>query len=196
MERLDTQTIDMDKVMLKVNRGDFTDLILRGKVLGMANLEPSGLDQGRILDVVTMSEMVTVGVNMERRLSQRIWQGVVTIANQFPGLDVQIATGQKDADTGTLCPALDSDVKDYNLADLDNNIVTYLAMLEYYLFHNAETMALDPVQWVIAMRPDLWGELTAIWPCAYNTNKCASAIVPTNSQVVIDGRENLSLIHI
>ena len=190
MERLDTQTIDMDKVMLKVNRGDFTDLVLRGKVLGMANLEPSGLDQGRILDVVTMSEMVTVGVNMERRLSQRIWQGVVTIANQFPGLDVQIATGQKDADTGTLCPALDSDVKDYNLADLDNTIVEYVSMLEYYLFHNAETMGLDPVQWGIAMRPDLWQELTAIWPCAYNTNKCASAVVSTDSQVFIDGREN------
>lgn len=190
LERLDTQTIEMDNVMLKVNRGDFTDLVLRGRVLGMANLEPSGLDQGKILDIVTMSEMVGVAVQMERRLTQRLWQGTVAIANQFPGLDAQIATGQKDADTGTLCPALDSDVKDYNLQSLGNNIVEYLAMLEYYLFYNAETMGLAPVSWVIVMRPDLWQELTAVWPCAYNTNKCASAVVSVDSQVFIDGREN------
>lgn len=192
MERVDTQTVEMDKVMLKVNRGDFTDLVLRGKVLGLTGLEPSGLDQGRILDVITMSEMVTAAVNVERRLSQRIWQGVVTIANQFPGLDVQIATGQVDAVTNTLCPALDSDVKDYNLAAMGNNIVEYVSMLEYYIYHNALTMGLDPATWVFVMRPELWFELTAIWPCAYNTNKCSNAIVPTNSQVFIDGRENTS----
>jgi hypothetical protein len=61
--------------------------------------------------------------------------------------------------------------------------------MEWYLFNNAETMGLNPVEWVVCMRPDLWFELTSIWPCAYNTNKCATA-VETNSTVFLDGREN------
>lgn len=191
LARRDTQTIDMDHVMRKVNRGDFKDLVLRGSVLGLSGLEPSGMDQGRILDIVTMSEMVGTAVQMERVLSTQIWQGVTTVVNQFPGLDVQIATGQKDADTGTLCPALDSDVKNYNYAAIGSSIVEYLSMLEWYLRYNAMTMGLEPVQWVLATTPGLWYELTAIWPCAYNTTKCTVAQT-TNSTTFIDGRENIA----
>lgn len=194
MIRRDTNTIEMDRVMLKINRGDFTDLVLRGKVLGLNNLEPSGLNQGDILNVITMSEMVTAAVQLERKLNQQIWQGVTTVANEFPGLDVQIATGQKDADTNTLCPALDSDVKDFAYDDVcagGRSIVEYLSQLEWYLKYNAMTMGLDPVKWVIVMRPELWYELTACWPCQYNTNKC-SPHVDTNSTVFIDGRENVT----
>jgi hypothetical protein len=191
MIRRDTNTIEMDKVMLKVNRGDFTDLVLRGSVLGLTGLEPSGLNQGQILDIITMSEMVSVGVRTERELVKQLWQGSRAVANQFPGLDAQIATGIKDTDTGVLCPSLDSDVKNYNFAALSSSIVEYVSTLEWYLNNNASKMGLDPVSWVIVMRPDLWQELTAIWPCAYNTNKCSSA-VGANSTVFIDGRENVS----
>ena len=188
--RYDTQEIEMDKIMLKVNRGDFTDLVLRGRVLGLSGLEPSGLNQEKILDIVTMSEMVGTAVQAERDLSSQLWTGTFGTSNQFPGFDSQIATGQKDADTGTTCPALDSDVKDYNYAQLDNSIVTYVSMLEWYLRFNARTMGLEPATWVVAMNPNLWQELTAIWPCAYHTNRCAPAVEPTDSQVFIDGREN------
>jgi len=189
MLRRDTNTIEMDKVMLKLNRGDFTDLVLKGRLLGLTNLVPSGLTEADVLDVITKAEMVIVGVNTERSLSRQIWQGVRTVGTEFAGLDVQIATGQVDADSGVTCPALDSDVKDYNLADLGTGIVEMLSSMEMYLFNNAETMGLNPVNWVVSMRPDLWAELTAIWPCAYNTNKC-SAVVGANSTVFIDGREN------
>jgi len=189
LARRDTNTIEMDKVMLRVNRGDFTDLILNGELFGMTGLEPSGLNQSQVLSVVTMAEMVGVGVQIERLLSTQLWQGTMAVANQFPGLDVQIATGQVDKHTNTACPALDSDVKSYNYADLDASIVTYLSQLEWFLRYNATTMGLDPVQWVIVMRPDLWYELTAVWPCAYHTNRC-SPVADTNSTVFIDGRDN------
>ncbi|MHC4748343.1 MAG: hypothetical protein ACYTFW_00580 [Planctomycetota bacterium] len=187
--RFDTNTIDIDDVMLRINRGDFTDLILRGQVLGLENVAPAELDQNGILNIVTKSEMVGVGVAFERELNRQIWQGSFAVANEFPGLDAQIATGQKDADTDVLCPALDSDVKNYNYNMLSASIVTYLSTLEWYLKHNAMTMGLDPVQWVIVMRPELWFELTAMWPCAYHTTKC-SPQVDTSSTVYIDGREN------
>lgn len=192
--RFDTPTIDMNDVMLRLHRGDFTDLMLQGRILGLTDLVPSGLDESSVLNVVTAAEMVTVGVATERALTTQLWQGTWGTANQFPGLDFQIATGHVDAETNTLCPAVDSDVKDFAYADVcgtTRSIVEYLSMLEYYLTNNATTMGLDPVKWVIVMRPQLFYELTACWPCQYNTNKCATAI-DSNAigGVVIDGRDN------
>lgn len=192
MVRYDTQTIEMDKVMLKLHRGDFTDLVLRGRVLGLTNLPPSGMNEGQILNVITMSEMVGAAVRAERNLSTQIWQGDWGTSNQFPGLDSQIATGIKDAETGTLCPAADSDVKDFALSPVGGtarSIVEYLSSMEWYLRNNAMTMGLDPVDWVIAMRPELWFEVSSVWPCQYHTNKCASSVIQT-STVFVDGREN------
>jgi len=189
MIRYDTNTIEMDKVMLKLNRGDHTDLRLRGSVLGLTNLEPSGLSQDQILNVYTMSEMVTVGVNFERELTRQTWQGVVTATNEFPGLDVQIATGQVDADTNTACPSLDSDVKDFAydlLGGTGRDIVEYLTMLMYYLEYNALRMGLSPVNFAVVMRPQMWQELSEVWPCAYNTNKCSSNNALTNVTVMGD----------
>jgi len=188
--RRDTNTIDIEDTIMRLHRGDFTDLTLRGRLLGLSGLEPGGMNEGQVLDIVTMSEMVNVAVRTERRLLRLIWQGVITNQWEFPGLDVQIATGQSDADTGVLCPALDSDVKDYNYAALGVNIVTYLSQLEWYLHHNAERMGLMPVEWVVAMRPDLWYELTAVWPCAYNTNRC-EPVLGQQAEVFVDGRENV-----
>ena len=195
-----TGTIEFDKVMLKVNSGVNTDLALRGRLLGLGDLGPGGLSEADALSIVTMSEMVQTGVRIERKLNKTSWQG--TPANntagggykEFPGLDAQIATGQIDAETGAACLALDSDVKDFNLNPVGGSspsIVEYLSMLEFFLSFNAEKMGLDPVTWVYVMRPELWFELSAIWPCQYNTNRCASAVIGS-STVFIDGRENVA----
>ncbi len=197
----DTQTIEWDKVMLQLHSGVNTDLTLRGKLLGLDNLDPSALSEADVLNIVTMAEMVGVGVQLERINSRLLWRG--NPANNTagggykepPGLDRQIATGQVDADTNTACPALDSDVKSFLLALVNAgnpNIVEHVSMLEFYLNYNAERMGLDPVEWVIAMTPGLWQELTEVWPCQYNTNRCASAVIGAASQVFIDGRENIA----
>lgn len=190
MLRRDTQTIEMDKVMLQINRGDTRDLMLRGQVLGLQGMNPSGLNQDQILNVITMSEMVQTAVNTERALNTGIWQSTVAGNWGWPGLDAQIATGQVDANTNTACPALDSDVKEFAYNDVCGttlDIVEYLSMLEYYLFNNAETMGLQPVRWVLVMRPQLWHELSACWPCKYMTNRCMTANVGANVAVVNDG---------
>jgi hypothetical protein len=191
-----TQTIDFDDVMLQLHAGVTTELAIRGRLLGMGDVSPSGLSESDVLNIYTMAEMVTVGVNIERLLTQQMWVG--NPANntagggykEFPGLARQIATGQVDADTGTTCPALDSDVKNFNYNDVCGtgpDIVEYLAQLEFYLTYNATQMGLDPASWAIVMRPDLWFVLSECWPCAYNTNRCASAVLGT-SQVTIDGQ--------
>lgn len=195
MTRRDTQTIEFDKVMRRANRSDFTDLRLRGRVLGLTNLEPRGLNERQILNIITMSEMVTAGVNAERKLVKEMWQGTFGVATEFPGLDDQIVTGHVDAETGVTCPAVDSDIKDFDFDDVEGggrSIVEYLSMLEWMIFFNAERMGLAPFTAAIAMRPELWQVLTEVWPCQYNTNKCASAVLGDASRVVIDGRENIA----
>lgn len=188
----DTNTIEFDKVMLQVNRGVTTDLTLRGRLLGMTDMNPQGLSDSDVLDIVTAAEMVKVGMLMQRGnnsgsvgLNRQLWQGA--IANntsgggykEFPGLDAQIATGQVDANTGVACDAMDSDVKDFNFNNIDgtdgNDIVEFLSMVEFFEVKGASDMGLDPVEWILALRPEAWQELTAIWPIAYNTNRGASA---------------------
>jgi len=174
MTRRDTNTIDIGHTMLQWNRGDTRDLVLRGRVLGMTNLEPAGMSEADILNVITQSEMVGAAVQAERKLSKDIWQGTIA-AGTGPGFDVQIATGQKDADTGTLAPALDSDIKNFNydmVGGTGRDIVEYLSSMMYYLQYNAEHMGLDPVSWVLVMRQELWFELSAVWPCTYLANRC------------------------
>jgi hypothetical protein len=198
----DTQTIEADQVMLRRNRGDFTDLILRGAFLGDTGFTPGGLDESQFLSVVTKSEMVNAAVQLERLLSTLIWTGNPANNNvgggykEMPGLDRQIATGQVDADTNTTCPALDSDVKDFaydEVCGTGRDIVEYLGMLEFYLKHNAQRMGLAPVSWVIVMRPELWFVLSECWPCAYNTNRCAGFMSDTNANVNVSGVDMVSV---
>ena len=81
-----------------------------GEMLGMGNMNPAGMSQAQLTDMVVHAEMVGVGVQMERKLATMLWQG--STANntsgggykEFPGLDDQIATGQIDAETGTTMP--------------------------------------------------------------------------------------------
>ena len=200
---IDTQTIDIDKTVRRASRGDFTDLILHGKILGeLGGFTPGNLTQEQILNIVTKNEMVIAGVNLQREASVMTWTGNPA-ANAgtgwipFPGLDRQIATGQVDADSNTLCPALDSDVKDFAYDNVEGNgrdIVEYMQMLEYYLrTGNAERMGLMPATWVWVMRPEMWMVISNIWPCKYNTNRCAQVINSNlNVGVVLSGTESIA----
>lgn len=193
----DTETIEPDQIGLRINRGDFTDLMLHGFRLGMEGpgMYPQGLNPAEILNVVTMSQMVSVGERLYRLLMTHNWQGSPANNNagggykEYPGLENQVATAQVDADTGTACPSLDSDVKNFNYASVGsgsgNTIVTYLSMLAYFLETLAEDTGVAPVKFVLAMRPQLFWELTAVWPIIYNTDKVAAAT--GNSRLVVDG---------
>lgn len=189
LKRFDTATIEFDTVMRKISRGDWMDLQLRGRLLGMDNLGPRNMpSEGDVLNVMTAAEMVMVGAQFERALNTDLWQGTVA-AGSFPGLDAQIATGQRDADTNALCPSLDSDIKAFAYNDVCGNspdIVEYMSAMEFYLTSLAEQTGVGPVKWVWAMRPQLFFELSGCWPCKYLTNRCKTANVGYNALVVND----------
>lgn len=193
----DTNTVEFNKVMLQKNAGITTDLQLRGSVLGLTDFNPTAANEGQIFSVVTAHEMVIVGVNIERKLTRMAWSGTPANNNagggykEFPGLDSQIATGQKDAHSGVTMPAADSLVYNFGL-DLvggsGRSIVEYMVSMEYNLNYNAEKMGLEPVEWVIAMRPDLWQVLTEVWPCNYMSYKCHADGTNTNIITINDAR--------
>jgi hypothetical protein len=192
--------MEINDVMLRVNRGEMTDLILRGALLGETFAKPPSITEADVISLIVKTEMVTMGILLERSILPMTWTG--TPANntthggykEFPGLDYQVATGHIDAISGTACAALDSDVKDFtyhNVAGTSPDIVTWMAAMEHYLWNNAERMGLAPVKWVIVMRPDLWQELSAIWPCRYMTDRCSSVGNSGNSVVVVNDKGNV-----
>lgn len=198
-----TDTIDAGEIGRKLNRGDFTDLQVLGLELPTdSNGMPSVPDPRNLANNLAISAMVGAGVQMNRDMATHFWQG--TPANntpgggykEFPGLDAQIATGQKDADTGALCPALDSIVYNFNYQNVNGSgagdIAVSLSSLEFQIYHLARQTNMLPATWKIAMHPQLWHELSKVWPILYNTDQVAAAIAAgSNARVFIDGRQNI-----
>jgi len=198
LKRFDTQEIEMDKVMLRINRGDFKDLRFVGNpITGGTNLMPSGVTRDNALNVITAMEMLKTAAYMEMALHNDIWQGTVA-GGSFPGLAVQVATGQVDAGTNTACPSLDSDIKDFAYNDVCGttlDIVEYLSSMMYYLESLANDTGMAPVKYVLAMRPQLWFELSACWPCSYLSNRCkddaGTQLAVMNDSTNVDMRDRM-----
>jgi hypothetical protein len=195
-----TNTIDPSRIIQLINRGEFTDLQLIGSLLSnQTGMAPGGLDNSaNVLNNAIYSEMNGVGIEFERVLSTQLWQGAIANNSgsgykEFPGLDAQIATGQRDAINNVTVPALDSYVSSFQLQRIDGSgnrdIVSDLSMMEFYLTDLAAQTGMN-VEWVIAMRPNLWQELTSVWPIAYNTNR--GSILAGNNRLMIDGGDMIA----
>lgn len=178
-----TNTIEIDK-LLHAQRGVNTDIRLMNQVLnGDTGLGLDNMDQGDLLNLVVKAEMVDVGVRFERSFGRMLWNGTITANTsgggykEFPGLDSQIATGQKDAENGQLIPSADSLIYNFGNLMVDSevhDIVEYLSMMEFYLRDLAERTNMGPVSYALTMRPELWFELSAMWPCRYLSYRCVA----------------------
>lgn len=195
-----TNTIEIDK-LLHDQRGVNTDLRLMNNVLnGDTGLSIDGMDQGDLLNLVVKMEMVDVGVRFERTMGKMLWNGTITANSahggykEFPGLDSQIATGQKDAENGMLIPAADSLIYNFGNLMVDSevhDIVEYLSMMEFYLRDLADRTNMGPVTYALTMRPELWFELSALWPCRYLSYRCSTG--GDNNPIVINDNNNVAL---
>lgn len=192
----ESKELDIDKVMERINRGEI-DLNLVNSIFGDDAWVPgAALSNEKLVNIATAWAMVEVGVLLQNKLIPMVWQGNPTnsIGNgykEFPGLDILIGTNKVDAHTGVSCPALDSDVKDFNYSavnTVDGNgnfmIVHYLEYMMAYLYHNAHRQNLLPTQWAIAMRPELWTELLRVWPAAYFSTR--ELALPNGNTNMID----------
>lgn len=194
----DTETIRLPEVIERLHRGDFTDLMLVNSVLNedfQGVQYPNDISEAEMLNMVTVAEQVNVGVRMERKLGELIWQG--NIANktggggyqEFPGLDAQIATGQVDSETNDTMPAADSLVLNWGHNEIGvADIVEPISEAEDVIYDLAEATGVD-VAGVIVMRPQAWRALSAVWPVQYNSEPYAQSLADdTGARYIIDGR--------
>ena len=181
-----TRTLEVNRLGAQLNRGEFMDLRFMNDPLGgMGGITVPGSIPGAVqLRNEVIMRFIELGVEFQNIMSRMIYEG--NPANntggdgyrEFPGLDILINTGHVDALTGTTCPALDSDIKNANYSLIgasatdDEALYTQLSYMMRYLKYNAEHMNFGATRWAFTMRPALFWELTAIWPCIYMTTRC------------------------
>jgi hypothetical protein len=193
----DTEDIDIGETLRQINRGEFTDLQLFGSILSDAGgvLFPQMSADG-VLNLATKAQMVVAATHMERKFARMIWNGdpansIQPAYREFPGFDVQIATGQVDAFNNTALPSADSVVLNANYGQIGTvDIVGLIQEAEYHIDMLAEDTVGGVEGWIV-MRPQMWKEITEVWPCQYNTGQCADSVSAGNSRTIIDGRENI-----
>lgn len=180
----ETKTLDPSKAIERINAGELDLRLLNDVVPNLGGLTAgTNIDRGTALQVATAWAMFEVGVLFNQKLVPMLWTGnpandIGTGYKEFPGLNILISTGKVDANKGTTCPALDSDVKDFGYSDVSAvtaanayKIVRYVEYMDAYLNQNATRQNLTPVTWAIAMRPELWYELTNVWPISYMSTR-------------------------
>jgi hypothetical protein len=191
----------------RVNRGEFDDFFfvnppVAGQSVGVTFPASAQLSAGQLLAREIKLRMLEMGVDFQDVLTRQIYTGnpANNSANggyqEFPGLDILVGTTKIDAKTGTPCPTLRSDIKNFNYAEANHNggqtlvhtITTMMRMLQW----RADRQNMGTVQWAFVMRPQLWTAITEVWPCAYMTYKC-EAQPNTQTQLVITGNDQLEM---
>lgn len=151
------------------------------------------------LDNAIMNEMASriweSLLSMQRMFSRRLWIG--TPANNSGekrdiwGLDQQINTGtHKDAISSAVMTALDSDIKDFNfdlVGGSGRDIVEYIEEVDNYITFNAEMQGLDPFEYWLVMRPQVFRQITAVWPLREAFFALRDVAKFTNTRINFDG---------
>ncbi len=200
-----TKEIESNRVGQQTDRGEFLDLrLLNDPILqDEGGLLAQNISGNPNLSREVLHAFVEVGIAFQNELMPQLYIGNPANnsagggSKEFPGLDILIGTNKVDVLTGTNCPSLDSDIKDFNygLVDevADSDIVQFVTYMYRFLRHNADRMNFNPTTWVIAMRDELFYELTAIWPCSYLTYRCAFRDASGNQRVNVDAGDQIQM---
>lgn len=134
-----------------------------------------------------------------RMFAKRIWIGTAANNNgerrDITGLSTFINSGNKaDAYSGNICTAADSTILNFGLnlvGGAGNDIVRYIETLFLQLEWKASRQALNPVEWVIFMRPELWDEVTKVWPVRQYESALNQIANFTNGRVMVSANDAL-----
>jgi len=198
-----TRELEINRVGKTINRGEFLDLSLVNTPLASGlgrSIFPNIPGEAQALaGAEVLQRFIEVGVAFQNKLGRQLY--TATTANntagggyeEFNGLDLLVGIGKVDAKTAIACPSLDSIVWDYNLtkigdANANPNIIRLVTNVFRRLKHIASNTGLDPVTWVMAMRADLFFELSDVWACAYYTDRC-TPINTVVDRIMLDGTE-------
>lgn len=197
--RMNTPELDITRLGQRNDRADPMDLQLVGSPIGGATFSPFATQAipGDVFTNEMSARVLTRNVAMDRKLRHQLWIGSPTNNvddgyKELTGLETLVATGYKDAITGTSAPAMDSNIIDFNYQQAGGDLVETVA----WMFRNARVRALrtgvEPVRWVYAMREEAFWEITAAWPCAYYLGGC-TVVDADGQRINIDARDQIDL---
>lgn len=180
-----TQILEINRLGQRIDRADPLDLQLVGSPLAPGGIFAGpGSSQAMPGDVLTNEvsrKFWELNVAIYRLLSRQIWTGNPSnnagARRELTGLELLVNTGYVDAETGVACPSMDSIVRDAGNARFDSeagatNIIRHLTDIYYHLNSRAARSGVAPVRWTLAMRSQVFYELSAIWPCSYLSYRC------------------------
>lgn len=196
----ETKAMTLQKAIERLNRGDI-DLNLLNDQLGSNSPWHPGASfttQGEIMQVATAWALLfELPPLFMHALGPMTYTGNPVNNNgnayrEFRGLELLVNTGFVDAFANVTCPALDSDLKDVNYGDIKTttnpSVMETLEMAHYYVRNNARGQRLDPVQWAVVLRPELWQIMSSLLPYQSILATMMNATVPAQYEVVIDGQ--------
>lgn len=180
-----TVEVELNRLGQRVDRADPVDLRLVGSPIdsdGFWGVGPGNpATQADLLSNEITKILFERAVSIHRLLSNQLWTGspVNNAASgaykEFLGFQGLVNTGFVDAVTGTACPSLDSDLKDFNYGRVDQqgpDLVDALTSMMRFLKSLASRTGVDPVRWVFVMRESAFDQVARAWPCSYLTYRC------------------------
>jgi hypothetical protein len=195
----ETKAMTLQKAIERLNRGDI-DLNLLNDRLGSNSPWHPGTSMSGTQDYINVATAWALLFELPplfmQKLVPMVYGGNPVNNNgnayrEFRGLDLLVNTGHVDAIANVTCPALDSDIKDFNYGDIrtttNPSFHEVLEMAHYYVKNNARGQMLDPVEWAVVMRPDLWKVYSSLQPYQSILATMMNANVPNNYEVHIDG---------
>lgn len=172
--RASTREVSMVRAGRRADRLDPVTLRLMNfpvmqEFLGAPNNVPS---MSNAIANEVARRMVESAVSFARMIAPRVWIG--SPANNsgerkdLVGLNTHINAGNKiDMTSMAVCTAANSDVKNFGYNKVggpNKDIVRYIEMCDRYVSWNAVQMGLGPFTGKIFMRPEMWWEITEVWP--------------------------------
>jgi hypothetical protein len=194
-----TGELELNRLGQQNDRADPMDLTLQGSPIAQSGIFTTGPGDPAtptdLLNNEVSRKFWELAIALHRLLSIQLWQGDPANnsagggSKELTGFDQLINTGYVDVETGTACVSVDSDLKDFNFQRIDD-FGTQLVDNLSYMVRTRRDLAfrtgVAPVRFVLAMRPELFWELTAVWPCSYLTYRCQ---LTGNERLNIDGAE-------
>lgn len=168
----------------------------------VANQFPQGL-------FAIPSTMPSLQNAVNNELASRIWEMILSFQRMFyprtftgsptnnngnakdiVGLDTHINAGNKiDSSQQLTCTAADSDIKDFGnvLISADGaDLMKYIEMCDAFATFRARRQGLGTPTYMIAMRPELWFELTQVIPLQKYFKVIAQINSITNARANVD----------
>lgn len=173
-----TEPINRRRVGRLTNRGEMVDLEVLNNPAQTDPLIPEPLKGmgGTFINNEIRSRLFASGIAFQRLLRPQVWNGSPTNNSaaggyrEFSGIYELFNTGKLDAITQNPCPGLDSLIADFGNVSIDtanaNGQYVYdvIRNMIAYWDELAASTGLTPWDLVITMHPNLFYQLSALWP--------------------------------